>query len=438
MTLSPTTTPYIQTQRPKIFVILGLGFLFAFVSTGHAQLKGPLYKAGYALVVGNSNYQNWQKLPGVPNDVEEVSRVLSAKGFDVKTLLDVRARQLRTEIEGFLRDYGNDEDHAIVIYFAGHGYTDNAFINKTVPIRFGYFVGIDAPNPRKNINAKVSDFALSTYYFENIVKDYRARHILLVFDSCFSGALFEKSKEVELRAFCKGMASEPTREFITAGAEDQTVPDESVFRKLFVDGLAGNADLDNDNLITGSELGKYLKTNVSQLTKNRQTPQFSKIDKKGFETGEIIFLTGTPIQQGLFSRDCESPSPIDDAVDRALANQLENLHVKLAGAFDTGNKSILSIYLYDEFETSNCGTVLIAGKTQDYLKRLLPNKIKPISVAREDFRITRIDNSSAKLEVNETRILSSGKTEKRGITEMFKFARGTWLLSSYNACQLEK
>ena len=69
----------------------------------------------------------------------------------------------------------------------------------------------------------------------------------------------------------------PVRQYITAGREDEQVPDRSMFKRCFLVGLEGDADLTGDGYITGSELGMYLSDKVVNYTRRRQHPQYGKI-----------------------------------------------------------------------------------------------------------------------------------------------------------------
>jgi len=62
------------------------------------------------------------------------------------------------------------------------------------------------------------------------------------------------------------------------------VPDVSVFRRKLVGGLKGSADGNGDGTITGSELGEYLKNEVSAYSGGTQTPVFGSTGK-----GEFVF-----------------------------------------------------------------------------------------------------------------------------------------------------
>jgi uncharacterized caspase-like protein len=79
---------------------------------------------------------------------------------------------------------------------------------------------------------------------------------------------------------------------ITAGSMDEQVLEEGghgIFTKLLLEGLEGKADLDKDGYITGSELGTFLRPEVSKRSNYRQTPNFGRFEGEG----EYIFhLTG--------------------------------------------------------------------------------------------------------------------------------------------------
>jgi hypothetical protein len=80
------------------------------------------------------------------------------------------------------------------------------------------------------------------------------------------------------------------RQFITAGTEDEQVPDKSMFKRSFLIGIEGDADLTGDGYITGSELGIYLSEKVVNYTKGNQHPQYGKINNPELDRGDFIFV----------------------------------------------------------------------------------------------------------------------------------------------------
>lgn len=107
------------------------------------------------------------------------------------------------------------------------------------------------------------------------------RHVLMVFDSCFSGSLFNVMRAIPEPV--KSKIALPGRQFITAGREYEEVPDESIFKKVFLEGIRGQADYDNDGFITGTELGQHLQDKVERYTNGGQHPQFGKIKNPDFK-----------------------------------------------------------------------------------------------------------------------------------------------------------
>ncbi len=258
------------------------------VPGGPAQ---TLYDASYALVIGASNYTNgWGALPGVPGDVKAVSALLARQGFQVSELLDPTRDQLDRALRNFVAQRGLREGNRLLVYFAGHGHTLRAGTR-----RLGYIVPVDAPNP----NRDPAGFREKAYSMESIevhARQIEARHALFVFDSCFSGTIFRTRSGVP--DAITDRTAKPVRQFITAGDEDQVVPDESVFRRQLERGLGeGDADLNRDGYITGTELGDFLQDQVTNYTRRAQTPRHGKIRDQDLDRGDFVFLAPRVAQQ---------------------------------------------------------------------------------------------------------------------------------------------
>jgi uncharacterized caspase-like protein len=75
---------------------------------------------------------------------------------------------------------------------------------------------------------------------------------------------------------------------ITAGGKKEQaveVQGHGLFTQYFLRGLDGEADRDNDKIVTASELGAYLMPQVSRASGNLQTPQYGRLDGEG----EVVF-----------------------------------------------------------------------------------------------------------------------------------------------------
>ena len=67
------------------------------------------------------------------------------------------------------------------------------------------------------------------------------------------------------------------------------------FRKLFLDVLAGKEpDANHDGYVTGTELGLFLHQKMTNLTNNRQTPRYGKLNALGYDRGDFVFQVGKP------------------------------------------------------------------------------------------------------------------------------------------------
>ena len=161
----------------------------------------------------------------------------------------------------------------MLFYFAGHGHTEELADGREL----GYIVPADAPLPGQNPQL-FNRRAISMDDIEAKALRIRSKHALFIFDSCFSGSIFEVRGERYVPPEIESKTAAPVRMFITAGAKNQTVPDDSVFRLYFVRAFEQReGDLNRDGFITGEELGMYLAGRVTSDSRDTQTPRYGKI-----------------------------------------------------------------------------------------------------------------------------------------------------------------
>ncbi len=243
-----------------------------------------LYKNSYALLIGGSIYSNgWPNLPGVNDDIQAVQRILEEQGFQVTVHMDMDKAGIDQAFTDFISEYGNDPDNRILVYFAGHGHTLKTAYGEEI----GYIVPADAPNPNYDEAAFLSK-AMEMEQIEIYAKRIQAKHALFLFDACFSGSLFSITRAVpEIISY---KTSKPVRQFITSGSADETVPDESIFRRQFIRAMQGEADTNGDHYVTGTELGEFLQTTVVNYSENMQHPQYGKIRNPNLDKGDFVFI----------------------------------------------------------------------------------------------------------------------------------------------------
>lgn len=271
-----------QTQTER-----GVGVRMKNELTGNFE-NVTLYQKSYALVIGESRYKftsAWKELEGVRQDVPAIAKLLRERGFDeVVVAQDLTRAQLDQTIRGFISKYGLVRENRLLIYYAGHGYTETTEDG----LKLGYIVPIDAPSPVRQPDV-FYETAMSMNDIESYALSIRSKHVLFVFDSCFSGTILRKTRST-VPPIITLKAAEPVRQFITSGAEDQEVPDVSEFRKQFEEGVRGEADLNNDGYVTGSELGDFLQEKVTNYSRGSQTPLTGKIANGALDKGDFIFI----------------------------------------------------------------------------------------------------------------------------------------------------
>jgi formylglycine-generating enzyme required for sulfatase activity/uncharacterized caspase-like protein len=259
------------------------------------------FKASYALVIGETQYSaGWPKLPGVANDARLVQEALAAAGFSVTLKQDLPFDEMKSAYEDFIDAYGLDEGNRLLFYYAGHGHTLKLAGGRDM----GYIVPIDAPNPNVDPNG-FKRRAIPMQQFDTWAKAIEARHAMFLFDSCFSGSIFNVTRAVPDNINEKTVKA--VRQFITSGSADETVPDKSIFRDQFLEGIAGEADRNADGYVTGAELGEFLDERVVNYSRKSQHPQYGKIQDPALDKGDFVFAVAA--KAAVVPQSAQSASP---------------------------------------------------------------------------------------------------------------------------------
>jgi hypothetical protein len=245
-----------------------------------------LYDESHALVIGMVHYRNgWRSLPGVERDLVAIDEALRKHGFTVRLERDLTREAFDRVIREFIAAHAIAAGNRIIIYFAGHGFTQQASDGR----QLGFIVPVDAPLPTRD-DAGFRAAAISLVQMEVYAREIESRHALMVFDSCFSGSLFDVTRAGAPPAVSANIAL-PARQFITSGTAGQEVPDNSEFRRQFIAALEGEADLTKDGYISATELGLYLEAKVAWYTKEAQTPRFGKLRDARLDKGDMVFVS---------------------------------------------------------------------------------------------------------------------------------------------------
>ena len=245
-----------------------------------------LYEESHALIVGNSDYKHFDHLPGAKQDAQEIASVLKRKGFVVQLELNLTRTEFDKKFTDFVLNRGKKENTRIFFYYAGHG--------ATLPMagdeKMGYILMIDTPQPDKDPSGFVTQ-SIDMQYMILKSKMILARHVLYMFDSCFSGSILNFRTPIKVSKI-NHQIKYPVRQFITAGSANEKVPDRSFFKRVFLDLIEGRVEEPfKDGYITGEELGYYLKSKVPYYFPY-QHPQFGRIKNPHLDKGDFVFLIG--------------------------------------------------------------------------------------------------------------------------------------------------
>ena len=247
-----------------------------------AALPVEVYSRSHALVIGNDRYQDrgWPKLSNGVKDAREVAATLERHGFKVTVKTDLGAGDLEQALRDFFYNVGAEKDARLLLWYAGHGATVNDE---------AYLVPIDAP--AQSAAAAFRLKALSMRRFGEYMREAQSKHVMAIFDSCFSGTVFDTARSAAPAAITRATTL-PVRQMISSGEAQQQVSDNGTFRKLFIDALDGNeplADANRDGYITGTELGLFISDKMANLTRNAQTPRYGKLRELGYDRGDFVF-----------------------------------------------------------------------------------------------------------------------------------------------------
>ena len=252
--------------------------------TGKSGVSPYLYKDYHALIVGVSDYEKWPNLPNAVKDSRDVATTLERLGFTVKLLLNLTSKELTTALSDTAFRVGAEKNRAILFYFAGHGET----LELADGTELGYIIPADCPL-KGGDPIGFDERAISMKEIEAFALKVQSKHFLAMFDSCFSGSLFNLVRAAPVDVSEK--SARPVRQFITAGSAGEQAPDQSVFKVVLLDAIKGDADLNSDGYVTGSELGMHLQNKVVNYTRGGQHPHYGKINNPHLDKGDFIFVT---------------------------------------------------------------------------------------------------------------------------------------------------
>jgi hypothetical protein len=289
-----------RTQAPPTAVRLGLAKFWKIFSeelktasvnieTEHkiAPLKKPVAPSNrfsgiefgryYALIIGNNGYEKFPDLKLAAADAKAVARVLLEDyGFENTLMINATRLEVIDALADFRRELKFGD--SLLIYYAGHGLIDD--ITKE-----GYWLPVDA-KPTSPGNW------ISTNEISTMVRAIRAKHVMVIADSCYSGTLLRAApaqlKTAQRRiSWIKRMLGKRARTALTSGGLEPVLDsgggDHSVFTGAVIAALHENSEV-----LEGQRLFDNIKRLV--VLNSDQTPQYSDIRRAGHDGGDFLFI----------------------------------------------------------------------------------------------------------------------------------------------------
>jgi uncharacterized caspase-like protein len=239
----------------------------------------------FALVIGNQNYRHLPKLNTAHHDARTMAELLENRfGFDTTLLLDADRYQVLSQLNR-LRKELNERDN-LVIYYAGHGELDRVNLR-------GHWLPVDAE--MESTANWISNVAVT-----DILNVMQTRHVLVIADSCYSGALTRSSlanieageTEETRRHWLQTIADMRSRTVLSSGGLAPVLDGgggkHSVFAKSLISVLE-----ELDDVTEGQRIYREVAARVAYEANRfqvEQVPEYAPIKFAGHESGDFLFV----------------------------------------------------------------------------------------------------------------------------------------------------
>ncbi|OHX66067.1 hypothetical protein NH26_06740 [Flammeovirga pacifica] len=254
-----------QTTRPSISSFSDLGFDIIDFK------QPPVYRA---IIIGINEYQD-DKIANLDRPVDDAAafeEILTTHyTFPKENVISLKSPTREKIIETLdnVMEVAKENDH-ILIFYAGHGHWDSKR-------KAGYWLPSDA-------KAKSTANWVRNSTIKEYIASYKAKHVLLISDACFSGGIFKtRAAFTDAPKAINNLEKLPSRKAMTSGTLKE-VPDESVFVKYLQKRLLENTE----KYTSARALFDSFRDAVMNNSEN--VPQFGVINATGDEGGDFIFV----------------------------------------------------------------------------------------------------------------------------------------------------
>ena len=255
-------------------------------SLNPTKIDAKMNPDALALVVGITNYKNIPISVYADRDaktfVDYAYRSLGISKDKIKLLVNDSANyiEIKKSLKRWLKNEIAEDKSDVYIFFAGHGLvSDN---QKDL-----YLIPYDGEP------SLLGDTSFKRSELFSLIEEAKPSSITAFFDTCYSGLTRQNEMLIADARPLKVVADEsslsPNINLISAASNNEIASslegaEHGMFSYYLMEGLAGNADLDQDKNITVGELHEYVKDKVREKAAKLgrdQNPQVSGNKEKG-------------------------------------------------------------------------------------------------------------------------------------------------------------
>lgn len=138
-----------------------------------------------AILIGNSDYTNLDKLEFCKKDIELMHKILElSKKFEIKVFENYRSEKLKEELTDFIRENQNNKEEIgdLLFYYTGHGLFEKQFFY--LPINFD--------------DQRFSTTSLSNDELDDMLRSLNPNLLIKMIDACHSGQQYIKDKNTNI------------------------------------------------------------------------------------------------------------------------------------------------------------------------------------------------------------------------------------------------
>jgi hypothetical protein len=229
-----------------------------------------------ALLIGNNDYR--MPIPPLETpiaDVSSIASLLEARfGYETRVVKDASQNDMILAINRIAKE--TKADDSVLLFYAGHGYMLD-------DIGMGFWIPVGA-------SIKTAKGWISNEDINKLLTEIKARQLILISDSCYSGTLTKEDKVTLESNSAPAEILQRRSVVVLSSGGDEPVTDEgkdghSIFAYNLIKTLEGTG-----NITAGARIWKTVHRDVTKAYP--QQPQYGAVVSAGHVTGgDYLFQT---------------------------------------------------------------------------------------------------------------------------------------------------